>query len=215
MDPTPSFAARAAAACPGHAELAAALAVELFAADTAAVDAQLDLLALELVAARRRAPEDQLAALAAAMRAFAVVEPHVGSRDLRIDEVLRACEGHPLALVTVAAEAGRRAGLDVDVVGDGARHLVAHRQLADPVALDPGSARRGPRVRPVDEPDVSWRCAHQVCFATLGELIARGTRGGDPALAIRACELRLALPLGDRARRCQRDALARLRACLN
>lgn len=215
MDPNPAFARHAAAACPGQGELALAVAAEFSEVDAGAAEAQLDLLALEVVPARRHAPADQLAALAAAMRAFAVVEPHVGSADLRVDEVLRTCEGHPLALAVIAAEAGVRAGLDVGLIGDGERHLVAHRQLAEPLALDLGSASRAPALRPVDEPRLTWRCAHQVGFALLGLLIARGTRGGDLPLALRAAELRLELPLADRVRRCQEDGLARLRARLN
>lgn len=217
MDPIKptSFAALAGAACPGHAELAVAMTAEIARVDGPAVDAQLDLLALELAGARSLAPAGQLAELTDIMRAFAAVEPHVGSRDLRIDRVLHTCEGHPLALATIAVDAARRAGLDVGIIGDGHTHVIAHRQLEQPLAVDLGSASRGPRVRTVDGDAMGWRCAHQVCFTTLGELISRAVRGGDIGLAIRAAELRLELPLGDAVRDCQEGALARLRARLN
>lgn len=209
----PSFTDRAAAACPGHAELALALAAEFGSVDVAAADAQLDLVAVELADARTLPAVDQLRALAEAMRAFAVVEPHVGSRDLRVDTALAAWEGHALALVPIAVEAGRRAGLPVGVIGDGARHLVAHRAVEEPVALEFGPA--GPGLRGADETSMTWRCAHQLSFTTLGVLVNRGTRGGDLGLALRAAELRLALPLGDDVRRCQEGMLKRLRARLN
>lgn len=209
----PSFTARAAAACPGHAELALSLAAEFGPVDVAAADAQLDLVAVELAGARSLPPVEQLGALAAVMRAFAVVEPHIGSRDLRVDSALDAWEGHPLALVPIAVDAAQRAGLAVGVIGDGAQYMVAHREVEEPVALEFGSA--GPGVREADQSTMTWRCAHQLCFTTLGVLINRGTRGGDLGLALRAAELRLALPLGDDARRCQEGLLERLRAGLN
>lgn len=209
----PSFTDRAAAACPGHAELALALSAEFGPFDVAAADARLDLVAVELADSRSLPPLEQLGALADAMRAFAVVEPHIGSRDLRVDRVLGAWEGHALALAPIAVEAGRRAGIPVGVIGDGARHLVAHRAVEEPVALDFEPA--GPRICAADEATMTWRCAHQLSFTTLGVLVNRGTRGGDLALALRAAELRLALPLGDDVRRCQEGLLERLRARLN
>ncbi|MBJ7328983.1 MAG: hypothetical protein JHC95_03735 [Solirubrobacteraceae bacterium] len=209
------FAVQVAAGCPGHLDIALALAAEFREIDVDEIDAQVDLVALELADAASCDAHGQLEAVATAMRAFTVVETHVGVRDILVDDVLATCEGSPLALAPIAVEAAHRAGILVGIIGDGTRHLIAHCELEDPVALDFGCPRRPPRIEAVDERSLSWRCAHQLAFATLAELIERGTRGGDMPLALKAADLRLDLPLTDESRRAQQGALDRLRAVLN
>jgi regulator of sirC expression with transglutaminase-like and TPR domain len=203
------FSIAASQSCPPHAELATALAAEFRPVDVAAVDAALDGLAIELAGACLQPPADQLHAVAAAMAAFEALDAPLDPPALLIDVVLERLAGHPTTLAVIAAEAGRRAGLDVAVAGDGLGHVVVHRG-ADTV-LDPASGR----VCAARDDRLSLRCAHQVAFALLREHIDRALRVGDLAGALRAAELRLELPMeGWAMDRLERE-LRTLRARLN
>jgi hypothetical protein len=184
------FSIAASQSCPPHAELAAALAAEFRTVDARALDHALDDLALELVGAHAGAPLDQLDVLASAMAAFERLEAPLDPAALLIDVVLARLSGHATTLAVIAAEAGRRAGLEVGVAGDGLGHVVAHRG-AGAVVFDPTLGA----VRTVEDRPLAWRCAHQVTFALLGEHIDRALRVGDLAGALRAAELRLELPM--------------------
>jgi hypothetical protein len=160
--------------------------------DADVVDDGLDAVAACALAARCAGPGDQVATLASAMDPFTACDDQIGLDDLLLDRVLRRWAGVPLVLCAVAADAGVRAGLDVVVAGDGARHVVMHRASRE-VVWDP--------VRGVRRPDgeererLRRRCSHQVAFAALALVVERSVRGGDLETALRANELRLALPL--------------------
>lgn len=207
------FAVQASTGCPTHAELALALAGEFGDVDAGAVDGALDALAAELGCARTQPPVEQLAALGSLLDAFAAVEAQADPRVLMLDAALERFEGHPALLAVVACEAGRRAGFELGVIGDGGRHLVAHRGLDRPLALD--TSQRG-RTRGGEQLEgLTWRCSHQLSFTLLRELVDCSLRGGDLDRAIRAANLRLTLPVGRETLDVLRAELAALRARLN
>src|SRR3954471_14058544 len=113
------FSLDASLSCPTHADLAAALAAEFRLVDEAAIDAALDGLATELTFARCAGAREQLHALAALMAAFEPVEAVIDPSAVLIDVVLDRMAGHPATLAVIAAEAARRAGLALAVIGDG------------------------------------------------------------------------------------------------
>jgi hypothetical protein len=208
------FALQASAGCPTYADLALSLAAEFGVVDAEVADASLDALAAGLSGVRAAGPVEQIAALGELMAAFEPTEAVADPRVLMLDEVLDRMQGDPALLAVIAVDAARRAGMDVGVVGDGRRHLVAHRGLAEPVAMDP-SLRAAPAGGLDAVGDVTWRCSHQVAFAILRDLIECSLRAGAIADAIRAAELRLALPLGAEALDALRRDLAGLRSRLN
>lgn len=190
------FSLAAGLSCPTHADLAAALAAEFRTVDERAVDEGLDGLAIALAPARLDHPVEQLDELCRTMAAFEPLEAPLDQRALFLDVVLDRLAGHPTVLAVIAAEAGRRAGLDVGVVMEhGGTHRVGH------LALEPAATR--------------WPCAHQVAFALLGAQIERAQRGGDLGSALHAAELRLELPLSTEMRRRVEGERERLRARLN
>src|SRR4051794_16672899 len=116
-----SFAHHASRACPGHAELALALAAE-FHAPVPGVDAVLEDLARGLPVRRHARADDQLAAcadlLAGRLQATALSWSAID--DLLLDRGLAAGAGPPLALAVAWVERARRAGIDLGIVAGGA-----------------------------------------------------------------------------------------------
>ena len=104
--------------------------------------------------------------------------------------------GHEAVVAIVLCELGRRAGMPVGVVGAGARHLVGHEHVT-PWLLDPATGEVVDARRLAHEPE--WRCGHQVADTLLDEVELRCERAGDVARAIRAAELRCALPFDEDA----------------
>lgn len=185
------FSLAAGLTCPSHADLAASLAAEFRPLDEDRLDAGLDGLAIGLSHLRGEHPLDQLEALAGVMAAFEAIDAPLDPRAVHLDVALDRLMGPPTTLAVIAVETGRRAGFDVGVVGDGRRHLVAHRRHDGPGAFDPTV----PAVCDVEECRIGWRCSHQLAFALLREHLDRALRVGDLAGALRAAELRLELPL--------------------
>lgn len=205
------FSLAAGLSCPTHADLAAALAAEFRPVDEAAVDEALDALAARMAPARDADPRGQLDAVASAMAAFEPLQAPLDARALLIDVALDRLSGHPTVLAVIAAEAGRRAGLDVSVAAARGCHLVAYRGGGETVAFDPAKCA----VRDVRSLRATWRCSHQVAFALLREQLDRALRAGDIAGALRAAELRLDLPLERSVQDRLRLELASIRAALN
>jgi hypothetical protein len=185
------FLLAAGLSCPTHADLAAALAAEFRPFDEEAVDQQLDALASGLAGARAAPGREQLHALGAAMTVFEPLQAPLDPYALHIDVALKRLAGHPTTLTVIGAEVARRAGLSAGVVEAGGRHLVGLREVGPGLGLDPSVGS----VRAVTDRRAEWRCSHQVAFALLRELVERHLRVGDVAGAVRAAELRLALPL--------------------
>lgn len=94
---------------------------------------------------------------------------------------------------------------------DGA--FVAHCELAEPLLVDPArGALRDARM--LDSP-VSWQCCHQVAARILNRIGERAERVGQVCWALRAAELRLALPFEAPTRERLEADLRRIRARLN
>jgi hypothetical protein len=111
-------------------------------------------------------------------------------------------------------EAARRAGIGLGIVGDGAGCFVAHPSLGEPLLLD--VARGGGLIEATGRTaDVGWQCSHQVAARILNRIGERAERTGNVAWALRAAELRLALPFTEPVREDLRRALAHLRARMN
>jgi hypothetical protein len=208
------FALQASRGCSTPCHLALALAAEFGPVRPARAEHALDELAAWLVGARFDEPADQLDALAhlAGAHLDAVVLSSAID-DLLLDRVAVGGAGHPLLLAIAGAEAARRAGLPVGIVAgvDGA--FLAHRELAEPLLVDPahGMLRDA---RTLESP-VSWQCCHQLAARILNRIGERAERVGHVCWALRAAELRLALPFDAPARERLEADLRRVRARLN
>ena len=200
--------------CIPHARLALSLTAEFAPLRAERAEAALDELAVWLDGARDDGPEGQLHAAAdmvgARLEALAL---DCAIDDLLLDRVVIDRAGHPLLLAVASAEAGRRAGLALGVVArvDGA--FVAHQRLAEPLLVDAATARVVD-VRSLTAP-VAWQCSHQVVARILNRIGERAERLGHVAWALRAAELRLALPFEGHTRERLEADLRRMRARLN
>jgi hypothetical protein len=208
------FAEQASRGCSTPCHLALALAAEFVPVRPARADRALDELAAWLDGARDGDPFDQVHALAELARAH--LEPVILSSaidDLLFNRVAPDGAGHPLLLAIACAEAGRRAGLSVGIVAGTAGAFVAHRGLAEPLLVDPA---RGALcdARALQSP-VSWQCCHQVAARILNRIGERAERVGQVTWALRAAELRLALPFDASTRERLEADLRRVRARLN
>src|SRR5919107_6011029 len=119
------FAHQARRACPGHAELALALAAE-FRAPRAGADRALDHLAGPLLGCEDDPPGEQLAwcAEVVAARLECAALNWSGIDDLLLDRVVLGGSGHPLALAVVCVEVARRGGVQLGGVAGGAGGVV-------------------------------------------------------------------------------------------
>jgi len=208
------FARQARRACPGHADLALALAAE-FRAPRPGADRAFDHLAAPLLGCEGDPPGEQLAwcAEVVAPRLATASLGWSGIDDLLLDRVVVGGAGHPLALAVVCVEAARRAGIELGVVAGGAGCFVGHPRLEEPLLLD---VARGRLVEAGGRPDdAGWQCAHQVAARILNRIGERADATGNVAWALRAAELRLALPFARPVRDELVHALAHLRARLN
>jgi Transglutaminase-like superfamily len=200
---------------PRQADLALALAAE-FRPPAAEAGRALDALAAPLAPARDEAPADQLGACAEAVAArFECSDlDWSGIQDLLLDRVVLAGCGHPLTVAVACVEAGRRAGIPLGIVAGGAGCFVAHPQLGEPLLIDTAAGGRlvdpGGRTQ-----DVGWQCSHQVAARILNRIGERAERLNHVAWALRAAELRLALPFEGSTRERLEADLRRVRARLN
>jgi regulator of sirC expression with transglutaminase-like and TPR domain len=209
----------------------------------ASPDATLDLLALALAAAFR--PVDAARALATldglgeevagvlgsagtreaeALVVSAVLGTRHGFRgdteqydrpeNSMLDRVLERRRGLPILLSVVYVEVARRAGVPLAGVGLPGHYVVGHFGAPEPLLLDPFGG--GVRITP-DAPASLVRpwTPHETAMRMLNNLVPAFRRRGDLAGALRAAELRLALPAGARERDHVRAELASLRAQLN
>jgi hypothetical protein len=208
-----SFAARLAQPRISFGDLALALAAEFRPVEHVAAAWELTCLAGRLIDTHRLPPADQLARLGELVDDFRSVSTPVRLRPLMLDAVLADRAGDPMLLAVLGADVARRAGLDVGIVGVGRHLFVAHRRCERPLVLDVAGRLHGPGE--IDEGRLRWRCAHQVSFALIDELLERSRRGGDLGTALTAAELRMTLPVDDATRIELDRELAGLRASLN
>jgi hypothetical protein len=208
------FAVQANRGCSTPCNLALALAAEFVPVRLARADRALDELAAWLVGARDGDPVDQLHALARLAGAhLEAVVLSTAIDDLLFNRVAPDGAGHPLLLAVACSEAARRAGLPVGIVAGADGAFVAHRELAEPLLVDP--ARGALRDARTLRSPVSWQCCHQVAARILNRIGERAERVGHLCWALRAAELRLALPFEAPTRDRLEADLRRIRARLN
>jgi hypothetical protein len=197
-----------------YAQLALALTAEFGPVRAYRAESALTELAVRLLRASDGDPADELRAVAELAGAH-LDEVTLGSAidDLLLDRVAISGAGHQLLLAVACAEAGRRAGMELGIVAglDGA--FLAHHAVAEPLVADPATARVLD-VRSLGAP-VAWQCSHQVVARILNRIGERAERVGNVAWALRAAELRLALPFEHGVRERLQSDLRRVRARLN
>jgi hypothetical protein len=169
-----------------------------------AARARLAMLARRLPAATGD-PARDLAAVAELLRDH--LAPGGSAAPLLLPDALRAGRAHPLAAAAAGVAAAHRAGLPVEVVGNGDRVWLAHAEGGPPLVVDPGAPAEPFDGRALGV-DLHWRCAHELAVLTLNELAARAERRGDLDLALRVVRARMALPV-------EHGELAAARASLN
>ncbi|MEX2194650.1 MAG: transglutaminase-like domain-containing protein [Thermoleophilaceae bacterium] len=219
VDEIPDFATVAARRSPGLDDLALAMAAELRPVDAATALMELDRLGAELAQVAGGGPEEQAEAcreVLGAQNGFAGDrERYDAPENSMLDVVLERRTGLPILLSIVYVESARRAGVALAGVGLPGHYVVGQFEADPPLLLDPfaGGARleqpmeSSPHVRP-------WG-PHETALRMLNNVLASYTRRGDLGRAIRAAELRLALPLADSGRSALTAELTALRARLN
>ena len=95
---------------------------------------------------------------------------------------------------SVCVEAARRAGIGLGIVAGGAGCYVGHPLLDEPLLVDVAQRRAGHRGRRPTPTTPAWQCSHQVAARMLNRIGERAEHTGNVAWALRAAELRLALP---------------------
>jgi regulator of sirC expression with transglutaminase-like and TPR domain len=198
--------------------LALALAAEFRDVDPRQALAKLDVFGAELAEAGATTPEEETRACSALLG-----EKHgfTGDRERydhpensMLDVVLSRRRGLPILLSVVYVEAARRAGIALAGVGLPGHFVVGHFGAAPPLLLDP-FAGGVPLVPAVPDPLVRpWGVA-EIALRMLTNLVAAYGRRGDLALAIRAAELRLALPAEPELRATLEAEARALRSRLN
>ena len=213
-----SFAEAAARADATLDELALGMAAEFRSVDAVTALAELDRLGAE-VAAEASGPAEEEAE--ACRRVLGARHGFIGNRDdyddpdnSMLDLVLLRRTGLPILLSVVYCEVARRAGVALAGIGLPGHYVVGHFGVEPPILLDPfaGGGRvegdvMGDAVRP-------WS-PHETALRMLNNLVGAYAARGDIGNAIRAAELRLALPVAGSARGHLDLELRRLRARLN
>ncbi len=201
--------------------LALALAAAFRPVDAARALATLDELGEEVAGALQdsaRTPQAEALAVShvlGTLRGFAGdTEQYDRPENSMLDRVLERRRGLPILLSTVYIEAARRADVALAGVGLPGHYVVAHFGAAEPLLLDPFGG--GTPIAP-DVPSALIRpwTPHETAMRMLNNLVPAFRRRGDLTGALRAAELRLAIP-ADASEQARLDAeLAALRALLN
>jgi regulator of sirC expression with transglutaminase-like and TPR domain len=198
--------------------LALALAAEFRDVDPRQALAKLDVFGAELAEAGATTPEEETRACSALLG-----EKHgfTGDRERydhpensMLDVVLSRRRGLPILLSVVYVEAARRAGIALAGVGLPGHFVVGHFGAAPPLLLGP-FAGGVPLVPAVPDALVRPWGAAEIAMRMLTNLVAAYGRRGDLALAIRAAELRLALPAEPELRATLEAEARALRSRLN
>lgn len=220
MPERPSFTELAAEPDPPLAALALAMAAEFGEVDVAGATARLDALGAELAeaAAGTAGAREQARActtLLGTTHGFAGDRRRYDHPDnSMLDRVLARRRGLPILLSVVYVETARRAGIALAGVGLPGHFVVGHFGADPPLLLDPFDGGRpldaqapAPLLRP-------WG-AHEIAMRMLNNLVAAHERRGALRAAIRAAELRLALPAEPPLREELEAELRAVRARLN
>lgn len=207
------FALQAAVGCPPLDQLHLALAAEFAPVDAVAVDEALDDLAAALAGAAHDDPATQLALVAREVASQLRLDRDAGGlADLLLPTVLERRAGHPLTLAVIVAGAARRAGIPFGVVASSGGAWAAHGRMRGGRVVDPAG---GLCVEPgACGDDLGWQCAHQSTARVLDRVLQRAERLHRVDWAVRAAQLRLALPYPtdvlERLERDRRRVVARL-----
>jgi regulator of sirC expression with transglutaminase-like and TPR domain len=221
MADLPPFETLAARADAQLDELALAMAAEFRPVDAGAALAALDTLGGELrvmVAEGDGAPEAEAhtcAELLGERHGFA------GDRDRydepgnsMLDRVLARRRGLPILLSVVYVEVARRAGVALSGVGLPGHYVVGHFGADPPLLLDPFAGGEPLEVRSPDPLVRPWS-PHETAMRMLNNLVGSFQRRGDIGAAIRAGELRVALPAEESLTESLRADLRAMQARLN
>ena len=186
---TMQLAALASRCCPSPDAALVAVAGAFRPCDDAAVDRELDALALPLFGLEG-VPEKVGPALAElyARRFEADLWPLDG---LWIDHVLAGGAGHPLVLAAIGAEVARRAGAPAVVCSSQGTWYAGlpgpeHMWLVEPACAAAGAP-----------PCLHGHCGHELAHAALTQIGERCARDGDAAGAVHARALRATIAGGD------------------
>jgi len=208
------FAVQVVSSCVSPADLALALAAEYDdALDTDRASGQIDALAAPMSKFRAAPPRAQLEGCAALLARELAPSESLGSLDdLLLHRALDERRAHPVLIAIAGAEAARRAGIPLGVVGGEGELFLAHAGLIDPIGADAHGQTVDLRGR---EHNLAWRCSHQLAALVLGKIAERAAHTGHVGWALRTAQLRLALPVPDDLRARLEHEYRRVRARLN
>ena len=216
----PSFAELAAAPDPPLDVLALALAAEFRDVDAAEALGTLDELGAQLEGAVRTSATP-LAQAQAVAHVLGDRYGFAGDRERydhpdnsMLDLVLTRRRGLPILLGVVYVEVARRAQIPIAGVGLPGHFVVGHFGAAPPVLLDP-FAGGGTIATDADPSFLRPWPAQEIAMRMLNNLLAAFQRRADLGAAIRAAELRLALPAEGALREALQSEMQALRARLN
>jgi regulator of sirC expression with transglutaminase-like and TPR domain len=203
---------------PGIDELALAIAAEFRPVDADAALAELDRLAGDVAATTD--PEAQADAL---REALGVRAGFVGDSDdyddpanSMLDVVLTRRRGLPILLSAVYVEVARRAGFEnVHGVGLPTHFVVGHFGVRPPLLLDVFDGGVATTRGDVPPSYIRPWGAKETALRMLNNLVSHFSRRVDVTRAIRAAELRLALPVAGPSRERLEAELRALQATLN
>ncbi len=206
-----AFADLAAEPAPAVEDMALALAAEFRAVDGDRARARLELLACLLDGAGELEPVERARACVEALAStagFSPAAPHEPEA-LMLDRVLEDRSGDPLLLTIVYGAVANRAGIPLCPLGGEGRCLLGDPEQSPPLLVDPvpGAGRPDCALR--------WLCAHQVAMMILDRLDAAYSVHGRYPEAIKAAQLRLLLPLSEKAREQSELRLRSRQAALN
>ncbi|HTE64339.1 MAG TPA: transglutaminase-like domain-containing protein [Solirubrobacteraceae bacterium] len=216
-----SFAELAAAPDPSLDALTLALAAEFRAVDATGAIARLDVLGAELADAAARTAATPVAQARACAQLLGGAHGFAGDREdyddpanSMLDIVLRRRRGLPILLSVVYVEVARRVEIPLAGFGLPGHFVVGHFGATPPLLLDPFA---GGNALETDVPATFVRpwAAREIALRMLNNLVAAYRRRGDLGGAIRAADMRLALPAEEPLRSTQRAELLALRARLN
>jgi regulator of sirC expression with transglutaminase-like and TPR domain len=201
--------------------LALALAAEFRPVDAGAALAALDALGADLAAAvpAGAGPDAEVRACTEVLGErhgfHGDREPYDAPENSMLDLVLERRRGLPILLSAVYVEAARRAGIALAGVGLPGHFVVGHFGARPPLLLDPFAGGEA-LPEPPDEPGRirPWG-PHETVLRMLNNLVGSYTRRADLGAALRAAELRLALPSEGPARVALTAELRALQARLN
>ena len=210
----PDFRELAAQRSPTLEEVALALASELRSLDDHAGRAERDRLGVEHAGS-------PVAQAEACRHVLGQREGFSGERDdydnpdnSMLDLVLERRRGLPILLSIVYVAVAERSAIDLAGVGLPGHYVVGHFGAQPPLLLDPFNG--GVLVETDAPPEVVRRwSAHETALRMLTNLVGSYARRADLGSAIRAAELRLALPLSEDVRQPLEVELRSLRARLN